>query len=821
METLSQDIRFALRMMTSTPGFTAVAVLSLALGFGANTTIFTLLNAILLAPLPVERPSELVAVYTTDRVSSIGGLGGLLPMSHLNFKDFRHQNQYLLDMAAYSMPAPVSVITSGEPQQGFAELVTGNYFGVLGVKPALGRFFLPDEDTTPGGDPVIVLSYGSWQRRFGGDPSAVGRTVSLNGTPFIVIGIAPEGFNGVNSLFSPDMWAPSMMYRQVLQAQFHSWMDERRALLFFVTARLKPGATIGQAEANLKTIAAALEREYPEPNSGRSVALRPLTQATIFPGLRDAFVLGGAVLMTIVALVLLIACSNVANLLMARASARRQEIAVRMALGASRARLAQQLLTESVLLAALGGVLGLVIAMAGRDGIWSMRPPFLSQNLVELTFDHRVLSFTVLVSLATGLVFGLMPALQASRPDVVAALKEETHSGGTSRRRSLLGRALVVAQVALSVVALVAAGLFLRSLQRANDIDAGFDVDRVAVLGVNPGQGGYDGPRALQFFRTVHDRAGSIAGVQSAAWASSAPLTGGFFKTVIKEGDDPESKAGRNIVTTIVSSPGYFRTIGIPLLRGRDFNDADRDGSVRVAIVNQTLADRLWPSEDPIGKRFRFYTDSFYHQVVGVVKTSKYMMLGEDPQPAAYVPLEQNAADAMALVLRTGGQPGGVLGTAQREIRAIDSRVPLTNPFTMREILRQSLWPARLAAIVLGVLGALALVLASVGVYGVMAYAVAQRTREIGVRMALGANRSQVLTMVLRQAMSLVVVGMVIGGAGALAVSRVVARLLFGLSTTDPVTFASVGAILLLVALVASWVPAWRASRLDPLLALR
>jgi predicted permease len=821
METLSQDVRFALRTMSKNPGSTAVAVLSLALGIGANTTIFTLINAILLAPLPVERPSELVAAYTTDQVSSVGGLGGLLPVSYPNFKDFRQQNQYLLDMAAYSMPTPVSLITTGEPQQGFAELVTGNYFSVLGVKPAMGRFFLPDEDTTPGGDAVVVVSYGSWQRRFGGNPSVVGRTVSLNGTTFTVIGVAPEGFNGVNSLFSPDMWAPSMMYGQVLPAQMRSWLDERRALFFFVTARLKPGATIGQAEANLKAIAAALEREYPAPNQGRSVALRPLAQATIFPGFRDAFVLGGAVLMTIVALVLLIACSNVANLLMARASARRQEIAVRVALGAGRARLAQQLLTESVLLAALGGALGLVFARAGRDGIWSLRPPFLAQNLVDLSFDARVLSFTVLVSLATALVFGLMPALQASRPDVVDALKEETRSGGTSRRRALLGRVLVVAQVALSVVALVAAGLFLRSLQRANDIDAGFDVDHVAVVGVNPGQAGYDGPRAEQFYRIVHDRAGSVAGVQSAAWASSAPLTGGFFKTVIKEGEDPGSNAGRNLVMTIVSSPGYFQTIGIPLLRGRDFTDADRDGSVRVAIVNQTLADRLWPSQDPIGKRFRFYTDSFYRQVVGVVTTSKYMMLGEEPQSAAYVPLEQDAADAMVLVLKTRGQPGAVLGTAQHEIRAIDAHVPLTNPFTMREILRQSLWPARLAAILLGVLGALALVLASVGVYGVMAYAVAQRTREIGVRMALGANRSQVLAMVLRQAMSPVLIGIVVGVAGALTISRVVARLLFGVSTTDPATFGSVVAILLLVALVASWVPAWRASRLDPLLALR
>jgi predicted permease len=820
MEALSHDVRFALRTMRRNPGFTAAAVLSLALGIGANTTIFTLINTTLLAPIPVERPSELVAAYTTDPVGSFGGLGGLLPMSHPNFEDFRQQNEYLLDMAAYS-PTPISLITTGEPQPGIAELVTGNYFTVLGVKPAFGRFFLPDEDTTPGGNPVVVLSYGSWLRRFGGDPSAVGRTVSVNGSPFTVIGVAPEGFNGVNSLLSPDLWAPSMMSATLLPAEMRAWMDERRALLFFAAARLKPGATIAAAEANLKTIAAVLERQYPAPNRGRSVALRPLAQATIFPGFRDTFVLGGAVLMTIVALVLLIACSNVANLLMARAAARRQEIAVRLALGASRARLAQQLLTESVLLAAFGGALGLAFARVGRDAIWSLRPPFLAQNLVEQTFDARVLAFTVLVSLATGLVFGLMPAVQASRPDVVGALKEETRGGGTSRRRALFGRMLVVAQVALSVVALAAAGLFLRGLQRANDVDPGFDVDRVAVVGVNPGQAGYDGPRAQQFYKAVRDRAASMSGVQSAAWASFAPLTGALFKTVIKEGEDPGSKAGRNIVATIVSSPGYFQTAGIPLLRGRDFTAADRDGSVRVAIVNQTLADRLWPGEDPLGQRLRFYTDTGYLQVIGVVTTSRYMMLGEDPQPAAYVPLEQHGPGAMVLILRTDGLPGAVLGMAQQEIRTIESRVPLTSPFTMRDILRQSLWPARLAAILLGVLGALALVLASVGVYGVMAYAVAQRTREIGVRMALGAERSQVLRMVLRQAMTPVVIGIVIGLTGALAISRVVAGLLFGLSTTDPATFGSVVVILLLVALVASAIPAWRASRLDPLLGLR
>jgi predicted permease len=820
MDILWQDIRFAFRTIRKNPGFTAVAVLSLALGVGANTTIFTLLNAALLSPLPVERSSELVAVYTTD-TTRIGPFGNLSPMSYLNLKDFRERNESLADIAGYSGPQGVSAITGSEPQQAFVELVTGNYFTVLGVKAAKGRVFTADEDETRGEAPVAVISHGFWQRRFGGDPAAVGKVMPLNGHGFTIVGIMPEGFRGVNSLFSPDMWVPTMMYAQILPSQTRAWLDERRALLFFAAGRLKPGTTLGSAEANLQSIAAALEREYPAPNKGRSVELRPLVEATIFPGIRDMFVLGGAVIMVVVGLVLLIACSNVANLLMARAAARRQEIAVRVALGASRARLFRQLLTESVVLAVLGGILGIGVAVVARDGIWSMRPPFLTDNFVDLSIDGRVLAFTAFVSLLTGVIFGMMPALQASRPDVVGSLKEETHGAGTSRRKSALSKGLVVVQVALSVVALVAAGLFLRSLGRASEIDPGFDVDRLGVVAVNPGQGGYDGERVQQFYRTVGERVAQIPGLQSTAWASVAPLTGGISRTIFKEGEDPESPTTRVLASAIVTTPGYFQTLGIPLLQGRDFDSTDREGSLRVAIVNQAFADRIWPNENPIGKRFRYYTGTEFLQVVGVSKTSKYFTLGEDPRPAAYTPLAQDPSDSMVLFVRSGGDPAAPLGTAQREVRALDAQVPLQNPYPMRAILDQSLWPARMAAILLGALGALALTLASVGLYGVMAYSVSQRTREIGVRMALGADRSRVLNMVLRQAMTLVVVGLAIGMAGALAVSRVVSGLLFGMSAMDPITFGGVCLVLMTVALVASYVPAWRASRLDPLRALR
>jgi predicted permease len=820
METLWQDVRFALRTMARSPGFTAVAIVSLALGVGANTTIFTILNALLLTPLPVERPSELVAIYTTDSTTP-SLFGGLTQMSYPNLKDFREQNTTLSAVAGYTFPNPVSVATGGEPQQAFAELVTGNYFDALGVKAARGRTFLRDEDTARGAHPVVVLAYGFWQRRLGGDQGIVGRTITVNGTPFTVVGIAPEGFIGVNSLFSPDMWAPSMMYDAVLPQQFRTWIDNRRALLFTAAGRLKPGVTAAQAEANLKSIAGALEREYPLPNRGRSVTLRPLAEATIFAGFRQAFVLGGAVLMTVVGLVLLIACSNVANLLMARSAGRRQEIAVRIALGAGRRRLVRQLLTESMLMAAFAGVLGLALAVAGRDAIWSMRPPFLALNFVDLTLDWRVLAFTATVSVFTPILFGLLPSLQASRPDVVSSLKEETRSAGPSRRRLAIGNLLVVVQVALSVVALVAAGLFLRSLEHANAIDPGFDVDHVALVGVNPGQAGYDIARSRQFYRDVQQRLASAAGIQSSAWASTAPLAGSFFLTIIREGDDPAANAARTLAVATVTSPGYFRTLSIPLVRGRDFTDADRTDAVPVAIVNTTFADRLWPGQDPIGKRFRFYTETFFRQVVGVARTVKYNTIGEDPQVAAYMPHEQAPSDTMVLLVRSAGSPATALGAAAGEIRTMDAHVPLTNPFTMRAVLSQSLWPARMAAILLGVLGGLALVLASVGLYGLMSYSVSQRTREIGVRMALGAKRTDVVAMVVRQAMTLVAAGLILGLGGAFAVSRVVSGLLFGLSATDPVTFAGVSLLLTLIAALATYVPARRASRLEPILALR
>jgi predicted permease len=585
-----------------------------------------------------------------------------------------------------------------------------------------------------------------------------------------------------------------------------------------VGGRLKPGIQVSEAQAQMKTLAASLEREYPEPNRGRTVVLRPLTEATLFPGIRDALIRGGAILMTIVGLVLLIACFNVANLLLAKASGRRKEIAVRLSLGAGRGKLVRQLLSESLLLGLLGGIAGLLIAIWGKDLIWSMRPPFLAQNLVDLTIDGRVLLFTLAVAVVTSLVFGLVPAIQSSRENVIDALKDEARTAGRSRGSLLFRNGLVVAQVALSIVSLVAGGLFLRSLESAHRIDPGFETEKLAVLTVNPGQAGYDRPQAEEFYDRVLRDLEDAPGIVSAAWAGNPPLFGGFSRSVFLEGQ-PADKAGVLTLTNSVD-PGYFSTVGTSLASGRDFTDADREGSVPVAIVNEKMAQDFWPGAEPLGKRFRFYGDEFFHEVVGIVRTSKYITLGEEPTPAVFLPRRQNFADAMVLHLRTESDPSAALAVSRQVLREIDARVPANNTWTISEVIAQSLWAPKLAAILLATLGGLALVLASVGLYGVIAYSVSQRNQEIGLRMALGAAQTDVLGMVLKHAMGLVGLGTAVGLVLALAVSNLVATVLYG-SARDPLTFAMVPVALAVVALIASLVPALRASRVDPLAALR
>ena len=824
MATLLQDLRYGARLLFKTPGFTLVAALSLALGIGANTTIFTLINAVLLNPLPVEDPSQLVSVWTTDERNQNGGFGsGFMQTSPMNYKDLRDKNEVFSGVAAHSgLPLNITGGT-GDPQQVFGEIVTGNYFGVLGAKPSIGRGFLPDEDQTPGARLVCVLGYGEWQKRFGGEPSIVGRTISLNGQQFTVVGVMPKGFKGTNAIGAPAVWVPYMTYRQTTTGFFLELIrpDQRRGLVFNVTGRLKPGVSVRQADANLKTIARQLEQEYQNDNKGRSVTLVPLAQATINPGFRGNIVVAGGLLMTIVALVLLIACANVANLLLARAAARQREVAVRLSLGATRAQLIRQLLTEGTLLALLGGAAGLMLAYWAQDVLWSFRPPFLQPDAIDIHPDARVLLFTLVIALATGVLFGLAPAVQASRPDLVVELKEKTSAPTGARSPWSLRNMLVAAQIALSLIALIGAGLFLRSLQNAQRINPGFDVDRLATLSFDLGAQGYTEERGRQFQQRVLERAGSIPGVQSATLASTVPLfAGGFARTVFLEGQDASDRRAGRLVQITVASSHYLETLGIALVRGRTISDSDQPNTPSAVVINETMAKRFWPDQDAIGKRFKFFGQENFQQVVGIAKDSKYNFIGEDPTPYIYQATTQVYQPQLSLFVRAPN-PQAVIGTVRGEVQQLDRNLPLTGVFTLNDIFDQSLWAPRMGASLLAVFAGLSLVLAVIGIYGVMAYSVSQRTRELGIRMALGASRADVVRLVVLQGLRLTITGVIVGLAVSFAVTRLVATLLFSVSPTDLLTFIAVPALLALAALGASYLPARRATRIDPMIALR
>jgi predicted permease len=822
MSTFFHDLKFGARLLAKTPGFTVIAALSLALGIGANTTIFTLVNAVLLNPLPLEDPSQLVSVWTTDERNQGTGFG-FLQTSPMNFMDLREQNDAFSGLTGHAgLPFNITGGT-GEPQQVFGELVTGNFFSVLGARPQIGRGFLPDEDQTPGAKLVAVLGYGEWQTRFGGDSSIVGRTITLDGAAFTVVGVMPKGFKGTNAIGAPALWVPYMTYPQTTTGVFRELAQptSRRGLVFNITGRLKPGVTVQQAEANLRTIARQLERAYPNENAGRSVTLVPLAQATINPEFRRNIVRAGGLLMTIVGLVLLIACANVANLLLARAAARQKEIAVRLSLGAGRGRLIRQLLTEGSLLALIGGAAGLLLAYWAQALLWSFRPPFLAADSIDLHPDMRVLVFTLGVSIATGILFGLAPAVQASRPDLVVELKEKTGAPAGSNRMFSLRNVLVSAQIALSLVALVGAGLFLRSLQHAQAISPGFDSDHLAVLSFDLGAQGYTEERGRQFQQRVLERAASVPGVQSAAVASTVPLfAGGFARTVFLEGQDTADRRAGRLVQISVVGPHYLETVGIPLMRGRRLTETDQPNTPIAVVVNETMAKKFWPDQDAIGKRFKFFGQSFFTQVVGIAKDSKYNFIGEEPTPFIYQSTTQIYQPQLSLFVKAA-KPEAVLGTVRGEVQQLDRILPLTGVFTLSDIFAQSLWAPRMGASLLAVFAGLSLVLSVIGIYGVMAYAVTQRTRELGIRMALGASRSEVLKLVVMQGLRVTLIGVAFGLAASLAVTRLVASLLFDVSPTDLVTFTAVPVLLAAAALGASYLPALRATRIDPMVALR
>ncbi len=821
MASFLQDLKFGARLLAKTPGFTVIAALSLALGIGANTTIFTLVNAVLLNPLPLEDPAQLVSIWTIDERNTGTGFG-FLQTSPMNFKDLRDKNEVFSGLTGHA-GVPLNITGgAGNPDQVFGELVTGNFFSVLGAKPLIGRGFLPDEDKTPGEKLVCVLGHGEWQKRYGGDPSIVGRTISINGASFTVVGVMPKGFKGTNAIGAPALWVPYMTYPQTTNGFFRELAEpnNRRGLVFNVTGRLKPGVRVQQAEANLKTIARQLEQEYSNENKGRSVTLVPLAQSTVNPELRKNIVRAGGLLMTIVGLVLLIACANVANLLLARAAARQKEIALRLSLGAGRGRLIRQLLTEGTLLAVLGGAAGLLLAYWAQSLLWSFRPPFLAADAIDLAPDTRVLLFTLGVSIATGVLFGLAPAIQASRPDLVGELKETGAPIGSNGLFNLRN-ALVSAQIALSLVALVGAGLFLRSLQHAQQISPAFDADHLAVLSFDLGAQGYTEERGRQFQQRVIERAASVPGVQAATVASTVPLfAGGFARTVFLEGQDTSDRRAGRLVQISVVGARYLETLGIPLLRGRTLVDIDQPNTPIAVVVNETMAKRFWPDQVAVGKRFKFFGQDHFTQVVGIAMDSKYNFIGEEPTPFIYQSTTQVYQPQLSLFVKAA-RPSAALGTVRGEVQQLDRTLPLTGVFTLSDIFGQSLWAPRMAASLLAVFAGLSLLLAVIGIYGVMAYAVSLRTRELGIRMALGAGRSDVLRLVLMDGLRLTAMGVASGLAASLAVTRLIAGLLYGVSPTDLVTFTVVPVLLAAAALGASYLPALRATRIDPMVALR
>jgi putative ABC transport system permease protein len=813
MDTLLQDLRYGLRLLAQRPAFTTVAVLSLALGIGANSTIFTLVDALLLRSLPVAAPDRLVAVYTADEKNP-----GAAPLSHLNWKDLREQNRVFSGVLGYDwLPLSVGADRGGEAEVVFGQLVSGNYFDLLGVKAARGRTFARDEDREGAGQAVVVVSDGFWRRRLGGDPDAVGRTIVLNNHPFTVIGVAPREFSGLDIGAQPALWAPMAVNRELRPAELN-WYNQRRGLFVFTMARLKPGVALPRAQAEVKALFARLQRDFPVENRGRTAQLVPLAQAGLNPNLRGGVVAVSALLAAVVGLVLLIACINVANLLLARAAARRKEIAVRLSIGAGRPRLVRQLLTESVLLSLLGGAAGLALVAWASRALLLLLPAIPFPLHLDLGLNGRVLAFTFLLSLATGVLFGLAPALAASRPELVPALKSEVAPSGAGARR-LTGRNLLVAgQVALSLVALIAAGLFLRGLGAATRADTGFDAERLATVGYDLGLQGYSQERGEAFDRELLARIGALPGVASATVAQAGPLQASYFRSVFLEGREGEGNGTLIQVNSV--GPRYFATVGIPVVRGRALDERDRQGSLRAVVVNEAMAERFWPGASAVGQRFHFFGEEPV-EVVGVARNAIYNNPGEDPQPYVYLPLGQWWSGTQALVVRAAGEPAALLPPVEREVRALDKQLALVGVSTVAHTLHEGLWAPRAGASLLGLFGLLALALATVGIYGVMSFAVAQRAREIGIRMAMGARRNDVLALVLRQGMGVVGLGLAAGLLLAFAATRLVANMLFGVSPTDPLAFGVTSLILAAVALAANFLPARRATAVDPVVVLR
>jgi predicted permease len=792
-----------LRALRHSPGFTAAALITLALGIGANTATFSAINKLILRPLPVDRPGELVYLNANHGND----------LSYPTYKDLRDRTRTLSGLIAYR-PAPVSLSLGSTNAHLFGYEVTGNYFEVLGVKAMLGRALTPADDRKRLGHPVAVLSYSAWRRRFAGDPGVVGRTVRINGLGYTVVGVMPREFFGTELLLAPELWVPMAMEPQIEPG--NDWLDNRDTWNCWVLGRLAWGVTPSQAESELNTIVAQLARDFRSLESTRIVLSPPGLAGNL---LRGAVIGFASVLMAVSALVLLIACTNLANLLLARASDRRKEIAIRLAIGASKWRLIRQLLGESLLLSLTGAAGGVLLAIWLARLISSWRPPLDIPVNFELPLDYRVLGFTIAAGLLTAVLFGLAPAIQSVRVDLVSALKSALFQ---ERLRRLQPRELLVTlQIALSVVLLIATAMVVRSLQSALTINIGFNPKNAAAVGVDLGLAGYDESRGREFQRRLVAKVAALPGIQAAGLADTIPLSIDQSHTTVYRADKPQPKPGESLHANYYHvDAGYFRTIQTRILAGRPFDSRDHEGAPRVAVINQALAHRLFPSENAVGGRLAGWGEG-PAEIVGIAEDGKYDSLSDSNAPAVYWPIAQYYNSTTLILARSPLPSAQLVRMLQNAVRELDPSLPFYQAGSLDDHLRLPLLPARLAASMLGAFGGLAIVLAATGVYGVMAYAVSRRRREIGIRMAVGATRRQVMKMILGRTAILLAAGASIGVPLALAAGGLLSPVLYNVSPRDPGAYAVGGAMMATVALAAAWLPALRASHIEPASALR
>jgi predicted permease len=809
-----QDIRYAVRVSLKSPAFTAVAVLTLAIGIAANTTVFTWIDSVLLRPIPgVTAPASLAAFET------VTPSGEFVTTSYEDFRDYR-DHLTLLDGLLVAQPRTFSLGDREGVDRVWGELVSGNFFSVLGVKPLMGRVFSPDEfGDKQGAYPVAVLSYGLWQRKFLGDPGVIGRTVRVNRQQLTVIGVVPENFRGVIPGLTFEMWVPAMMGTQ-LNLMPDWMMKDRQTRSFISVARLKPGVTLPQARAEIASVSRTLAGQYPATNQGMKATVMPIWQGHF--GSQSALLAPLQILMAVCGLVLLIVCANVANLLLARATSRQREFSLRLALGASRSRLVRQLLTESLLLALVGGALAIPLALWLGEGLSYLVPPTAFPIVIHVQLNGDILLFTMLVCFAACVLSGLAPAWQTGRTELNRALAEGGRGGSSGAASQKMRGLLVASEVALALVAIIGAGLFARSFDAARKISPGFDPAHVLVSHLYPATSGYSLEEQKHFCQRLRERLEAQSGVEAVAYADAIPLgfSPGAWEDLQIEGYVPGPAENMKLYRNVVA-PGYLRLMRIRLLEGRDFTELDDLKSNPVMIVTQAFVRRFLGSGSPVGRRVHGWGKWF--TVVGVAADSKYHTVNEAPMPYFYVPFRQVFRQDLeiAFYVRVAGDPANAIAMMRREVQSMDPSVGVFDAMPLTESIGASLFPQKVGALLLGMLGLIALVLAAAGLYSVMAYSISQRTQEIGIRMALGAGSGDVLLMVLRQGMAMTLAGLVVGAAGAVAVTRLAAGALIGVSATDPQIFVGGVLFLALVAASACYLPARRATRIDPNVALR